>query len=262
MAASPISGQVSIVIPFRDRVEMLHNCLSSLRHSSYRHGEVVLVDNGSREPVTQRYLDRLAGRRRVTILAEPGEFNFARLCNRGAERAHGEWLLFLNNDVEVISPDWLEQLLLVADQPNVGVVGATLLYPSGKLQHAGMFPLSDGRWEHAYRGFPESHPGEDRELLRVRSVLAVTGACLLMCRRLFRDLSGFDERFPVLHNDTDLCRRVREKGLLVAVTPHAPCSTWSRRADRIPFKPPGAGRGVRRRACDTRATCRRRSGPT
>jgi O-antigen biosynthesis protein len=209
------------VMPFKDRVELLHNCLRSLRRGSDRRREVILVDNGSTEPVTQCYLERLRGRRRVRVVACPGEFNFARLCNEGASHARGDWLLFLNNDTEVISADWLEQMRLAAGQPSVGVVGAMLLYPGGTLQHAGMFPLADGRWEHAWRGFPASHAGAAGELRQVRSVAAVTGACLLIGRELFDELGGFDERFPDMHNDTDLCERVRRRGLLVVVTPHA-----------------------------------------
>jgi GT2 family glycosyltransferase len=179
------------------------------------------VDNGSTEALTDRFLERLTSRRRVRIVSCPGEFNFARLCNRGASQARGDWLLFLNNDTEVISVDWLEQMRLAAGQPGVGVVGATLLYPSGSLQHAGMFPLPDGRWDHAWRGFPADHPGAEGELREVRSVPAVTGACLLISRALFEELGGLDEHFPHVHNDTDLCERVRHHGMLVVVTPHA-----------------------------------------
>jgi O-antigen biosynthesis protein len=221
LTAPPVAGRISIVIPFKDRVELLHNCLRSLRRSSDRRREVILVDNGSTEAVTRRFLDCLRGRRRLRILACPGEFNFAWLCNQGARHARGDWLLFLNNDTEVIAPDWLEQLRHAAAQPGVGVVGATLLYPSGTLQHAGMFSLADGRWEHAWRGFPADHAGAAGELRQVRSVAAVTGACLLIGRGLFAELGGFDERFPHTHNDTDLCERVRRRGLLVVVTPHA-----------------------------------------
>ncbi len=221
LTAPPATGRVSIVIPFRDRVELLHHCLSGLRKTDCRRFEVVLVNNGSTEPLTEHYLTRFRGRKRVRAVSSPGEFNFSRLCNRGARRARGEWLLFLNNDTEVVAPDWMDRMLHAAGQPGVGVVGATLLYPSGTLQHAGMFPLPDGRWDHAYRGFPADHPGADGELLRVRSVPAVTGACLLIARRLFEEVGGFDEALPLTHNDTDLCRRVRERGRRVVVTPHA-----------------------------------------
>jgi GT2 family glycosyltransferase len=220
LTAPPASGRVSIIIPFKDRVELLYHCLTSLRRSTYRRRELILVDNGSTEPLTHSYLARVA-RRRIRIVACPGPFNFSWLCNQGAGAARSDWLLFLNNDTEVITPDWLEHLLHAAGQPGVGVVGATLLYPSGVLQHAGMFPLPDGRWDHAWRGFSADHAGAAGELAQVRSVPAVTGACLLIRRGLFEQLGGFDEDRPLTHNDTDLCRRVHERGLMVAVTPHA-----------------------------------------
>ena len=215
------AGRVSLVIPFRDRPELLRDCLASLRLGTYRDYEVVLVDNGSRDPELLRLLGRLRRRRRYHVVRDPGPFNFSRLCNAGAEQARGDHLLFLNNDTCVLTPDWLEQLLTAAGQPQVGVAGATLLYPDGTLQHAGMFQRADGVWDHFHRGMPGDHPGERGELRRLRAVPAVSAACLLIRRELFLELNGFDERLPVTHNDTDLCRRVRERGLLVAVTPHA-----------------------------------------
>jgi GT2 family glycosyltransferase len=215
------AGLVSIVIPFRDRPELLRNCLRSLSASTYRRFEVILVDNGSTEPRARRLLDRYAARPNVRIVAAPGDFNFARLCNRGAEAAAGEFLLFLNNDTEVLDRSWLEQLLTIAGDPSVGIVGATLLYPDETIQHAGMFRRSDGVWVHPYRGRPADEPGERGELQRARCVPAVTAACMLVRRGLFQSLGGFDERFAVMHNDVDLCARVRQRGLQVVVTPHA-----------------------------------------
>jgi GT2 family glycosyltransferase len=219
-AVRPV-GRVSIVIPFRDRAELLQNCLRSLRASSYRNYEIVLVDNGSREPRTQRQLWRLAGRRGVQVLDCPGPFNFSRLCNEGTRRASGDYLLFLNNDTEVLNPDWLEQLLVPAGQPEVGAVGATLLYPDRTIQHAGIFPRSDGQWTHPYRGLPAEHAGDRGELLRVRAVPAATAACLLLRRDRFVVLGGFDEALPLTFSDVDLCCRLRQLGLLVLVTPYA-----------------------------------------
>jgi GT2 family glycosyltransferase len=135
--------------------------------------------------------------------------------------ATGDYLLFLNNDTEVLAPGWLGHLLRLAGHPRVGVAGATLLYPDGTVQHAGAWPRRDGRWIHAYRGervgaaWPAEAPGD------ARLVPAVTGACLLLRRELFDALGGFDERLAVAGNDVDLCRRVRERGLEVAVSRHA-----------------------------------------
>jgi GT2 family glycosyltransferase len=215
------SGRVSIVIPFRDRPELMRNCLRSLRTSTYRDYEVVLVDNGSTEARTLRLLARLRRSSRYRVIDSPGEFNFARLCNTGAAAASGEHLLFLNNDTEVLARDWLERLLSIGADRTVGVVGATLLYPDRTIQHVGIFPRGDGRWVHPYRGLPHDHPGDDGELRIARCVPAVTAACLLVRRSLFAELGGFDERFPVAYNDVDLCLRVRQRGLSVVVTPEA-----------------------------------------
>jgi len=215
------TSRVSIVIPFRDCPELLGNCLRSLRAGTYHNYEVVLVNNGSIDPRTLRLLDRLKQRRRYRVVDCLEPFNFSRLCNMGARQARGEHLLFLNNDTEVLTCDWLEQLLRIGADPRIGVVGSTLLYPDRTIQHAGLFPRADGHWVHPYRGHPGDDPGDEGELRLVRSVPAVTAACLLIKRALFLELGGFDERYPVSNNDVDLCERVRDKGLVVSISPHA-----------------------------------------
>ena len=211
--------KVSILIPFKDQLGLLRNCLRSLRRGTYRRLEIVLLDNGSTAPEMLRYLKRMERRRGFRVVHCPGEFNFARICNVGSQHASGHYLLFLNNDVEVLSSDWLERMLVVAENAEVGVVGSTLLYPDGTIQHAGIEQLANGLWRHAFRGTTPDHAGP--EFQQIRCVPAVTAACLLMRRDRFFELGGFDERYPVTHNDVDLCQRVRERGWLVVVTPHA-----------------------------------------
>jgi GT2 family glycosyltransferase len=213
----PSHGRVSIIIPFRDQPDLLRRCLRSLRGSLYRKFEVILVDNGSTDPAMHRLLGTLQGRRRVSVVRLEEPFNFARLCNAGARHARGDHLLFLNNDIEMLTPDWLDQMLLVLQQKGVGVVGATLLYPDGSIQHAGLTE-QNGVWSHVHRG---ERPETLEEFRGVRTVPAVSGACLLIRRQLFHELGGLDERFPVTQNDVDLCRRVWQRGLMVAITPHA-----------------------------------------
>jgi GT2 family glycosyltransferase len=213
-------GRVSLVIPFRDQRRLLRGCLNGLLRTTYQNLEVVLVDNGSTDPQTLRFLKNFRGKLGWEIMRRDEPFNFSRLCNAGAKLATGEFLLFLNNDTETVTPDWLEQLLAVAQHPKVGVVGATLLYPDGTLQHAGLIQQGS-TWVHQYRGYPHDYPGDRGELLHVRAVPAVTGACLMIGRALFHQLGGFDERLAVTGNDVDLCRRVRAEGLLVAITPRA-----------------------------------------
>jgi GT2 family glycosyltransferase len=200
---------------------LLRNCLRGLQRGSYERREIVLIDNGSTCARTLRYLDQVRAQPKFKVVPCPGPFNFSRLCNLGARQADGDFLLFLNNDVEVLTPDWLEQLLRLGNCPKVGVVGATLLYPDGTLQHAGIFPSGGGRFCHVYRGHPHDDPGDNGELGQARTVPAVTGACLMIRRSLFMEMGGFDETLGLTHNDVDLCRRVRERGLKVAVSPHA-----------------------------------------
>lgn len=209
-----LDGRVSVIIPFRDRGELLRDCLASLRHSSPRPHEIVLVDNGSRERSLLRLLRKLERQPGYRVVRDPSPFNFSRLCNAGAAAATGDWLVFLNNDTSVLTENWLDELIRVARQPNVGIVGATLFYPDGTLQHAGLTRRADGVWE---------HPGRGQRVVssEVQTVPAVSAACLLIGRALFEQLHGFDEARPVTHNDVELCRRARALGHLVAVTPHA-----------------------------------------
>lgn len=218
-AADAGAATVSIVIPFRDQSALLRTCLRSLRPARRRIAEILLIDNGSQQLRTRRLLHRLGQRRRYRVLHDASAFNFSRLCNAGARAATGDYLLFLNNDTEALMPDFLDRLLRVAATPGVGVVGATLLYPDGTIQHAGLHPLADGRWAHSWKGMTLAAAGTPTG--EVRAVQAVTGACLLVRRDLFVELGGFDERLPVAYNDVDLCCRVRARGLTVAVTPHA-----------------------------------------
>jgi GT2 family glycosyltransferase len=120
-----------------------------------------------------------------------------------------------------LSRDWVEQLLVLAADPAVGAVGATLLYPDATIQHAGLLPRSDGMWIHPYSRRPADDPGEGGELRLVRCVPAITAACMLVRRNVFENVNGFDEKYPVTLNDIDLCRRLRSRGRLVLVTPHA-----------------------------------------
>ena len=214
-------ARVSIVIPFRDRPELLRNCLRSLRGSTFRNFEVVLVDNGSEDPRTGRLLARVSAKQDVRLVSRPGPFNFSLLCNAGAATATGDHVLFLNNDTEVLTRSWLERMLALVADPAVGAVGATLLYPDHTIQHAGLLPRSDGMWVHPYRGEPADARGDSGELRLVRSVPAITAACMMIRRELFDNVGGFDERLPLTLNDVDLCRRVRERGKLVLVTPRA-----------------------------------------
>lgn len=202
---------VSIVIPTRDRGELLRRCLDSVERSRDPF-ELVVVDNGTTEPVALDVLADAEGRG-ARILPHPGPFNFGRLCNAGARAASGDVIVFLNNDTRVRSRDWLAVLSAALRQPGVAVAGAQLRYPDGRIQHAGLAGLAEAGPGHL---FVARDPHRESPLglaTATREVLAVTGACLAVDAELFRSVGGFDEVFlPNDCGDVDLCLRLRERG--------------------------------------------------
>ncbi|MDE3175600.1 MAG: glycosyltransferase family 2 protein [Pseudomonadota bacterium] len=216
------AGKVSIVIPTRNRVDLLRPCLESLRRTlgSVAH-EILIVDNDSADPETLAYFAEIASDG-ARIAKVGGPFNFARAVNAGASVASGDFLLLLNNDVEALRVGWLDEMLSRLAEPDVGAVGAKLIFPSGGVQHGGVVLGPDLAAAHAFDERQDSDPGYG-ELMRVaHEASAVTAACLLTPRRLFRTLGGFDgTRFPVLFNDVDYCLRLRAAGMRVVMTPHA-----------------------------------------
>jgi GT2 family glycosyltransferase len=204
---------VAVIIPIRDRVDLLHRCVESIeRRSSYRNHEVVVVDNGSREPETLEYLASLRGR----VLRYPHKFNFSKIVNFAVSQVRTDFALFLNNDTEIIAADWIEAMLEHGQRPEVAAVGARLLYPSGKPQHEGVVVGVGG-------GFAANVACGDYFGLGqvIRNVSAVTAACMLTRAEVFRELGGFEERLRVAFSDVDFCLRAREKGYLIVYTPYA-----------------------------------------
>jgi GT2 family glycosyltransferase len=206
---------VSIVIPTRDKADLLKECLQSLfERTSYGNFDVVLVDNDSAEPQALKLIqDFEAAHERLKVVRFPGDFNFSRLSNAGAQACAGEFLLFLNNDTQIISPDWIERLLYFARQPDKGAVGAKLLYPNRRTQHVGVLLGMGGVAGHFGAGLDESEPGWWGRNLAPHEVSAVTGACLMVARSKFEAVDRFDEiNLPVDLNDVDLCLRLAERG--------------------------------------------------
>ncbi len=215
--------RVSVVIPTRDRAELLRVALRGLlRETDYPDIEVVVVDNGSTEPATAALFAEWAADPRMRVLPSPGPFNFSDLSNRGAAAAGGAVLLFLNNDVEVIEPGWLGEMVSIAVEPAVGAVGAKLSYPDGTLQHGGVVLGAGGVAGHSHLGIGRDDPGYFGRMVMAQEVSAVTGACLMMRRAVFEEVGGFDaEHLAVAFNDTDLCLKVRRAGYVIVWTPHA-----------------------------------------
>ena len=204
--------KVTIIIPTRDRVDMLRRCVKSIRgKSSYKNYEILVVDNDSQEQETLDYLSSFNGR----VIRYAHEFNFASIINTAArEAADSDALIFLNNDTEVISPEWIEAMLEHGQRPDVAAVGARLLYPDGRVQHEGIIiglgGGSAGNGDHG--GY--WHLGGS-----IRNCSAVTAACMLTRPSVFWELGGFDEHLSVAFNDVDFCLRAREKGYLITYTP-------------------------------------------
>lgn len=214
---------VSIIIPMRDRVEFLERCVVTLRsRTTYPAVELIVVDNGSIEPKTHEFLASLEQQPSTRIIRDEGEFNFSRLNNHAAQRATGELLLFLNNDVEITDAGWLTEMVSHAMQPRVGAVGARLWYPDGTLQHGGVVLGLGGVAGHAHPRIPQSHPGYFNRAWLQHQCSAVTAACVLVQRPVFQQLGGFDERnLAVNFNDVDLCLRILRAGFRVVWTPYA-----------------------------------------
>jgi GT2 family glycosyltransferase len=205
---------VSIVIATRDRRDLLQGCFDSIRKkTSCSNYEIIIVDNGSQEPEALKYLERLNESGHARVIRDGGEFNFSRLNNLGVREARGEYVLLLNNDIEVESPHWLSEMLSLAIQSGVGCVGARLWYPNGKLQHGGVILGLGGIAAHSHRGMPRGHYGYFNRASLTHTMSAVTGACLLVRKSLYQEVGGFDEKqLSIGYNDVDFCLKVRAKG--------------------------------------------------
>jgi glycosyltransferase involved in cell wall biosynthesis len=214
---------VSIIVPTRDQVKLLRRCLVSIRQKTgYAPIEIVIVDNGSTDPVTHAFLRDLAQDASIHILTDPDEFNFSRLINRGAGVARGEILAIVNNDIETEQSGWLREMVSHALRPEVGAVGARLWYPDGRLQHAGVVLGLHGVASHAFQRFPPQPAAPmNRTFALSQNYSAVTAACMVMRKTTFDDLGGFDENLPHNFNDVDFCLRLRERGWQIVWTPYA-----------------------------------------
>lgn len=218
---------VSVIIPSRDHADVLRACVVSLfEHSAYRAFEVIVVENHSAEPETHALYDELTKTYSPAfhVLNASDEiegFNYSRLINLGAAAAKGEYLLLLNNDTEVRSPDFMAEMLGYLQRPEVGVVGAKLYFRDGLTQHAGMLVGPHGAVCHPNQDFEPDRDGYLSRAVRPGNFSAVTGACQMVSKSVFDEVGGYDETFAVGFNDVDFCFRVRETGRLVTFTPYA-----------------------------------------
>ncbi len=232
---------VSVVIATRDQHRILARCLDSIgERTTYPRYEVLVVDNQSADPESRAYLRDLAGRPGLTVLPYDHPFNFSAINNFAAGQARGDLLCLLNNDTEVISPDWLDEMVGRLLQPCVGVVGAKLYYSDGLVQHGGDVVGPGGCANHLHSCLAPDDPGYCDRAVLAQELSAVTAACLLTRRKLFLRLGGLDARhLPVAFNDVDYCLRVREAGWRVIWTPYAELyhyESYTRGADDTPDK--------------------------
>ena len=213
---------VSIIICTRDNMSLLKTAVESIRNrSTYPNYEIVITDNGSRDRNTLLYLNSLALQNRIRVIRDDLPFNYSRLNNFGVVHCQGELLCLLNSDVEVITPDWLEEMVSFAIKPDVGAVGARLWYPDGKLQHGGVIIGIGGVAGHFHLRLPKGNMGYFGRAALQQELSAVTGACLMVRRGVFQEVGGLDEKLEVAFNDIDFCLRLRAAGYRNIWTPFA-----------------------------------------
>ena len=220
----PVEGEplVSILIPNKDQKETLMHCIHSvLETSTWKNLEILIIENNSEREETFACYRELEKDPRIRILTYPGKtFNYSAINNFGVQQAKGEYLLFLNNDIEVITPDWIEQMLGNCQRPEVGIVGAKLYYPDNTIQHAGIIIGIGGIAGHAFLGLARAKSGYLHKASLQMDYSAVTAACMMMKAEAFRKAGGFEEKLTVAFNDVDLCLRTVEQGWLVVYDPH------------------------------------------
>lgn len=216
--------QVSIIIPNKDHLSDLKRCIDSiLDKSTYENYDIVVVENNSVTEEIFAYYEEIKKHPRIQVVTYEGEFNYSKINNFGAGFAKGEYLLLLNNDTQVITVNWIEEMMMYGQREDVGVVGAKLYYEDMTIQHAGIvIGLGAHRTAgHTHYKVNKENVGYMGKLCYAQDVSAVTGACMLVKKALYAELSGLSEEFAVALNDVDFCLRVREKGLLVVFTPFA-----------------------------------------
>ncbi len=215
---------ISIIIPNKDNIKVLDTCINSIiNKSTYDNFEIVIVENNSTEKETFDYYDKLDKYDNIRIVKyeSNGEFNYSAINNYGVRYATGEHLLFLNNDIEVISQNWLQEMLMYSQRKDVGAVGAKLYYENETIQHAGVIIGIGGFAGHSHRHIDRRCGGYFSRCKIQQNLSAVTAACLMMRKNVFEEINGFDESFKVALNDVDLCMRIRKAGYLIAWTPYA-----------------------------------------
>ena len=210
---------VSIIIPNKDSVKYLKRAINSILKSTYKNYEIIIIENNSTKKSTFKYYGKI--KTFAKIIKYEGEFNYSKINNFGVKYANGEYLLLLNNDVKVITNDWLEEMLSICQREDVGIVGAKLLYGDKTVQHAGVVVGMGGIAGHVNRLIADKAPGYFGRVAVINNYSAVTAACLMTKKELYEKVEGLDEKFKVAFNDVDFCMKIRKLQKLVVYTPFA-----------------------------------------
>ncbi|MEE3935539.1 glycosyltransferase family 2 protein [Pseudomonas viridiflava] len=214
---------VSLIIPTRNAYALVRQCIESIRHKTlYPNYEIILVDNGSDDPQSLHYFELLSQLKGITVIRDDGEFNYSAINNNAVEQANGELVGLINNDIEVISPEWLDEMVSLALQPNAGAIGARLWYPDNRLQHGGviMGPLTLAG--HAHKMLPRGHHGYFGRASLIQGMSAVTAACLIVKKSVFQEVGGLNENdLKIAFNDVDFCLKIMDAGYQNVWTPNA-----------------------------------------
>lgn len=214
---------VTLIVPTRNAVALLRQCIESIvGGTAYPDFDILVIDNGSDDPDALAYLRELGASPGIEVVRDDGPFNYAGLNNRAVARARGEVVALVNNDVEVGSSGWLQEMVSIAVQPGVGAVGAKLLFADETVQHGGVLLGVGGIAAHAHKHVPAWHPGYFQRAQSLQSMSAVTAACLVVQKRLYEEVGGLDERhLKVAYNDIDFCLKLQAAGYRNVWTPHA-----------------------------------------
>lgn len=214
---------ISLIIPTRNSLKLIKQCIDSIvSKTTYKNYEILIVDNNSDDPEVLNYFNSLIIDERIHIIRDERPFNYSALNNAAVCQAKGEYIALVNNDIEIITPEWLDEMLGLAIQPGVGVVGARLWYPNDTLQHGGVITGLGGLAGHSHKHLHKNGPGYFYRAQLIQSLSAVTAACLVVKKSIFQEVGGLDEvNLAVAFNDVDFCLRVLKAGYRNVWTPYA-----------------------------------------
>ena len=215
--------KISIVVPNKDHIDDLQKLVESMKKTTYQNYELIIVENNSDQKETFEYYDKIQ-KEDSRIKVEKFEinyFNYSSIVNFGVEKSIGDYILMLNNDIEILTPDWIEQMLMYAQREDVGICGVKLFFPDDTIQHAGVTMGIRGLAGHRYREVSKNDFKKEDYINIVQNLSAVTAACFLVRKDLYNEVLGFDEKLAVAFNDVDFCLKIRKKGLLIVYNPFA-----------------------------------------